>query len=198
MIAEQIAGSSVFAHRIYAKTERGRAEVAQRGASLNAKQRSVLIMVDGLKPCEALTRLMPLEALAPILEELVSLKLIVAAAVARPGPAPLQPAPAPMAAAPAPDQAAAAPAAPPRPARAFDPEKLAQAKFMMIGSAQACLGLLAAEVVRQVEGAMEEDQVLRALAHWHMAMQASKHGRDVAATQLELIKSSLRQAVVAP
>lgn len=157
----------MVAERIFAKTDKGRAEVIGRGAGLSARQRTVLIMVDGRKTCGALMQAMAAPALLPILDALSALELI----------APTGPA------------APAVPAAP-----AIDLQTMAQAKAMMIGSAEVCLGLLAAEVVRQVEGAQDEEQLLRALGHWHMAMQASKRGREIALTQLASIKSCLCQS----
>lgn len=160
MTAEAISHPASLAEHIFVKTEKGRAEVLERRAGLTARQRSVLIMVDGRKSCSVLMHAMPAGLLQPIVEELAALGLI----------APLQPAPS---------------------TRAIDLRTMAQAKAMMIGSAQVCLGLLAAEVVRQVESADGEEQLLRALGHWHMAMQASKHGRRIALDQLDAIKACL-------
>jgi len=152
----------MVAERIFAKTDKGRAEVAERSIGLTARQRSVLIMIDGRKPCGVLMDVMAAQSLLPILDQLVALQLI-------------------------------APAGPP-PAAGIDLDTMAQAKAMMIGSAEVCLGILAAEVVRQVEGAANEEQLLRALGHWHMAMQASRRGREIALAQLASIKSCLRPA----
>jgi len=154
----------MLAERIFAKTEKGRAVVTDRSVGLTARQRTILIMIDGCKPCSVLMQLMAAPILLPILDELAALRLIVLA-----GPAP-------------------APAAAP----AIDSQTMSQVKAMMIGSAEVCLGLLAAEVVRQVEAAADEEQLLRALGHWHMAMQASKRGREIAPTQLDAIKSHLK------
>ncbi|GAB3393102.1 hypothetical protein [Massilia agri] len=167
MIAEPISSPSSLAERIFVKTDKGRAEILARSASLNARQRSVLIMVDGRKSCRALMGVMPADSLLPIVDELAALELI---ALARPPGTSVSP---------------------------LDLQTMAQAKAMMIGSAEICLGLLAAEVVRQVEQAADEEQLLRALGHWHMAMQASKRGRVIAPAQLESIKSFLRQPVCA-
>jgi hypothetical protein len=123
----------------------------------------VLIMVDGRKSCSAPMDAVPADSLRPIVGALAALELIV-------------------------------PARPP--GSAIFPlglHAMVQAKAMMIGSAEVCQGLLAAEVVRQVEQAADEEQLLRAPGHWHKAMLASKRGREVAPAQLDLIKSSLGQ-----
>ena len=168
MIAEPISSPSSLAERIFVKTDKGRAEVLARSAGLNARQRSVLIMVDGRKSCRALMGMMPADSLLSIVDELAGLELI---APARP-----------------PGTSSVSP---------LDLQIMAQAKAMMIGSAEICLGLLGAEVVRQVEQAADEVQLLRALGHWHMAMQASTRRRVGAPAQLESIKSFLRQPVCA-
>ncbi len=186
-------GSSLPPDRIYAKTAKGRAEVAQRSAMLGARERSILIILDGQKPCAALSELLPMPVLAPILDQLEKLELIralamppdrraataeVALAAALP---PLEPRPTLASSADAPLPAAA-------------PANLAQARATMIATAERLLGLLAADVVRQINAAEGKDQLQRALAHWHMAMQASKHGRVVAAQHLERIKAILQMS----
>ncbi len=165
MIVEPVSPPSSCAERIFVKTERGRAEILERKAGLNARQRAVLVMVDGRKPCSVLMQALPSHSLLPIVDELAALELI---APARPRGAP---------------------------AATLDQRTMTQAKAMMIGSAEVCLGLLAAEVVRRVEAANDVEQLLRALGHWHMAMQASPRGREIAPAQLEAIKSCLRQTL---
>jgi hypothetical protein len=167
MIAQPISHPPSLVECFFIKTDKGRAEVLARRAGFTARQRSVLIMVDGRKSCSAPMDAVPADALLSIVGELAALELI-------------------------------APARPP--GSAISPlglHAMVQAKAMMIGSAEVCLGLLAAEVVRQVEQAADEEQLLRALGNWHMAMLASKRGREVAPAQLDLIKSSLCQPACA-
>jgi hypothetical protein len=171
---------AVAADTIYAKTARGREEVAQRLLGLSARQRSVLIMVDGRRPSAALAELV---AGADIVGELLALGLIAAAA------APAQPA----APAPAPPPTSA-PAPPPAPApaqqRAVPDVRLAAIKRQMTTTAETYLGLMAADVVRRIERAADEAQLQSVLGHWHMALQESKHGKAVALAQLELVRAS--------
>lgn len=61
---------------VYAKTAKGRNEVALRGMGLSGRQRGVLIMLDGHKTCAALAPLMPAGQLAFIVEQLLALDLI--------------------------------------------------------------------------------------------------------------------------
>jgi hypothetical protein len=73
-----------------------------------------------------------------------------------------------------------------------DAARLSHIKSLMTRSAEACLGLMAADVVRRVDRAGDETQLMSVLGHWHMAMRESKYGKDVAEIHLEQIKASFR------
>jgi hypothetical protein len=145
---------------VYAKTDTGRQEVARRTLGLNRRQRTLLILIDGYRPCSALDGMMPDARVAEIVSELLSLGLIAPAGL-------------PRAAAPSPSAG------------------LAKVKAEMVAIAESCLGLLAAEVVRRIEGAADETALLAVVGHWHMALQASKHGREAALAHVERIRESL-------
>jgi hypothetical protein len=150
---------------IYAKTPSGQEEVSTRRAGLSARQRTLLIMLDGRKPLSDMLPLLPMEELAPALDVLLSLGFIA-------------------------DPAALAAAAPsPQPPKR-DP-RLDEAKVLMRQSAEKYLGLLASDLVRRIEQASDEAQVQHALGMWHMAMRDSKYGRDVAGPLLEQTRSLL-------
>lgn len=146
---------------VYAKTEAGRSEVARRSLGLDARRRSVLIMVDGRKACAELEKAMAPGAVAAILRELQALGLVAM-----------------------PQVAAAAPA--PR-----DAERLARIKRRMRETAEECLGLMAAEVVRRIERAADEAALLGVLGHWHMALQDSRRGKAVALGLVEELRLAL-------
>ena len=157
MLAEPPTATPAFADLVYAKTAQGRLEIAQRSAGLGARQRSILIMLDGHKTVGALAALMPAVQLAGMLDELLDRGLIAPAAGA-------------------PDIRA----------------RLAPVKAMLVRTAETYLGLIAADLVRQIAAARDEQQLQRAIGHWHMAMQDSKYGRDVVEGQLEMVKAALR------
>lgn len=188
MLAEPSLTESMLATAVFTKTEKGRAEVAQRGAGLNPRQRSVLIMLDGRKPALALASLVAADQLTGILDELAAMDLIALVA-----------APTAVTASPPPARVAPAASAPqPAPAPPLDAARLAPAKAILIRSAQTCLGPIASDLVRQIEAAADEHQLQRAIGHWHMAMRDSKFGRDVADSHLEQIKASLQAPPSAP
>lgn len=61
----------------------------------------------------------------------------------------------------------------------------------MVKTAEACLGLMAAEVVRRIERAGDRHELLGVVGHWHMALQASRHGRETALEHVERVRASL-------
>lgn len=154
---------------VYTKTATGRQEVEQRSAALNARQRAALIMLDGQRDATALTRLMPVAEATTVLATLLALGLIAApAAVAA--------------------VVAAVPVPVPQPAA------LAAIKADLISAAEAHLGVMASDIVARVRQADDAAQLLRLLGRWHMAMQESRHGREVASSLLDRTRATLQQA----
>ncbi|MGV8891393.1 MAG: hypothetical protein ACOH2K_00290 [Burkholderiaceae bacterium] len=162
---------------VFSKTPKGRNEVEQRSMRLNGKQRSILIMIDGQKRLSAISTLISDQEVASIADILLEFELI------------------------APQTEAAVTAVAPRTAtvdrtltsscaQTADSTKLFRIKAMMTLSAETYLGLMAASVVRRVEQACDEAQLLSVVGHWHMAMHDSKYGKDVANMHLEQIKAS--------
>lgn len=186
MLSETARLSSELRDMVFAKTPKGRAEVAQCSTGLNGKQRSILIVLDGQKRLSAICTMLPVQELAGVVDLLLSLDLIasqteVAASTAPPRTATIERTRA----------SAAAPLA--------DAAKLLRIKSMMTHSAETRLGFMAAEVVRRLEQACDETQLLSVLGHWHMAMRESKYGKDVATIYLEQIKASFRgEDMIAP
>lgn len=175
MPTEAIHPMSALFDPAYAKTAKGRGEVERRSLGLNARQRSVLIMVDGRKPRSALAAMLPAGTVDAVLDALLALDLIEPAHTHTHVPV----------AAPAPVVATEAAA------------RLARVKAQMVDTAQTYLGLMAAEVVRRIDRAGDAEALLGVIGHWHMALQASKHGRDMALAHVERVKAELREQVAA-
>jgi hypothetical protein len=192
MLAEQSEVTSLPADLVYTKTEKGRAEVARRSAGLSARQRSILIMLDGQKGVEALTALVPPAHLNAVLAELSALDLI----------APMHG----QAVAPARNMADLAPvrALMIRSAQTYLGSMASELIRQIDNAADAgqlqrtILGSMASELIRQIDNAADAGQLQRTIGHWHMAMQASKYGREVAAAHLALVKASLQAAASTP
>jgi hypothetical protein len=163
---------------VYAKTAKGRSEVASRGMGLNGRQRTVLIMLDGHKPCGALAPLMPAGQVADIVAQLLALDLIEPRATDGSPPAAR------------PETAREAP-------HGEHDAHVARVKRYMVQTAQDHLGLLAAEVVGRIERTNGADQLRAVVGYWHMALQDAKDGRATACAHLEHVRAGLRDAGVA-
>lgn len=178
MSLESASHTAALREAVYAKTAQGRAEVAARSMGLNGRQRTVLILLDGHKPCGALAPLMPAGQVADIVGQLLALDLIEPRA-----------------------GDGGSPAAQPETVRATprgDPgAHVARVKRYMVQTAQAHLGLLAAEVVGRIERTSDADQLRAVVGHWHMALRDAKDGRATAGTHLEHVRAGLRDAGIA-
>ena len=171
--------SSKVRDTVFTKTARGRVEVTDRSAGLNGKQRSVLIMLDGRKSMRDIATLLPQDEIARIVEILLERELIAPWAEAVPSSA-------------APRMPAIAGIARSDSENHKDAAKLLRTKTLMTDSAVTYLGLMASDVVRRVQDASDEIELISVIGHWHMAMRESKYGRKFAAIHLEEIKTSLR------
>jgi hypothetical protein len=168
MFPESASRTSAARDAVYAKTTKGRSEVVSRGMGLSGRQRGVLIMLDGRTSCAALAPLMPAGQVAFIVEQLLALDLIAPCGAAVVAPA----------------------------ATVDRNDGLARVKRYMASTAQAHLGLLAAEVVARIERAADGGQLRAVVGHWHMALQDSKHGRAAAEDHLREVRAGLRDAGV--
>jgi len=148
---------------------------------LSRRQRSVLIMLDGQRPCGALAAMMPDGQVADIVAELLALDLIALCSGAAVAPVPPE----------------TAPATVPQAGASYGDAGVAAIKAYMVQAAQTYLGLLAAEVVERIERAGDAAQLRGVVGHWHMALQASKHGRETAAAHIEYVRTGLRDAGIA-
>jgi hypothetical protein len=178
MSVETVVRTAIPPAAVYAKTATGRGELAARGLGLSRRQRSVLILLDGQRSCGALAAMMADGQVADIVAELLALDLI---------------APCAGAAVPVPASATAAAAVPPA-ATSYGDAGIAAIKAYMVQAARTHLGLLAAEVVERIERAGDAAQLRGVVGHWHMALQASKQGRETAAAHLERVRADLREA----
>lgn len=170
MFFEPASRSDAVRDAVYIKTAKGRSEVALRGMGLSGRQRGVLIMLDGHKSCGALAPLMPAGQVACIVEQLLALDLIAPCGQAVPAPAASETMP------------------------AGSSDDLDRIKRYMVSTAQAHLGLLAAEVVDRIERAADAGQLRAVVGHWHMALQDSKRGRAAAEEHLREVRAGLRNA----
>lgn len=198
---------------IFAKTPKGREVIAKRGAGLNARQRSVLIMLDGIKRLDKLMTPIPKEELRSIVDFLANQELISVTNVAE-----IEAAKKPLAKETATlsastnatldspvttspiDTATSETAATSSISLAAeviqqfltDDNKLREVKDFMTTTAHTYLGLLSANLIRRIEHTKDAQELIAMLGQWHMALCDSKHGKRFAATYLDQISGTLR------
>jgi hypothetical protein len=146
---------------VFGKTAAGRAEVGQRSAGLTARQRSVLIMLDGQKSLAEIGPLVGEDEMLAAVEGLLRKGLVgissAPASVAKPE----------------------APALSPR-AAGVGAAAFAAARDLMAAAARKHLGLLAADLVRRIEHAKDESQLAGVIGLWHVSIRESKTGKPCA------------------
>lgn len=172
---------------IFGKTEAGRVEFVQRSAGLTARQRAVLILIDGQKALGEIETWLGEDDMLEAVEALLRKGLVGITSTPAAAPVP--------ASAPAKQRPAAPAAAPPAPARVAEPEPapappparpvvgtaaLAAAREFMAAAARKHLGLMAADLVRRIELAKDESQLAGVIGLWHVTLRESKTGKPCA------------------
>lgn len=142
---------------VFGKTEAGRVEFVQRSAGLTARQRSVLILIDGQKALGEIETWLGEDEMLEAVEALLRKGLVGITSAPAPVPAP------------------AAAKAPVKPAAA-----LAAAREFMAAAARKHLGLMAADLVRRIEHAKDESQLAAVIGLWHVSLRESKTGKPCA------------------
>jgi len=151
---------------VFGKTAAGRAEVGQRSAGLTARQRSVLIMLDGQKPLADIGPLVGEDEMLEAVEGLLRKGLV---GITSAPPSAAKPAP-----------AAAVPVSAPARAAAAGAAALTAARELMAAAARKHLGLLASDLVRRIEHAKDESQLAGVIGLWHVSIRESKTGKPCA------------------
>lgn len=163
---------------VFGKTAAGRAELGQRSAGLTARQRSVLILLDGQKPLGQIESWLPEDEMLEAVESLL-----------RRGMAGIVSAPPGVA-----GTAAAIPAAPSAPAAPAP--KVLEARELMAAAARKHLGLLAADLVHRIEQAHDHGQLAGVIGLWHVSLRESKTGKHCAEGLLAEARGLLRTLAV--
>jgi len=141
---------------VFGKTEAGRVEFVQRSAGLTARQRSVLILIDGQKALGEIETWLGEDEMLEAVETLLRKGLVGISSAPAPVPAP-------------------APARQPAGAAA-----LTAAREFMMAAARKHLGLMAADLVRRIEHAKDESQLAGVIGLWHVSLRESKTGKPCA------------------
>ena len=177
-------------HAVFGKTQRGREELNQRGKGLNARQRSILILMDGARSLQMLTAIISPPELKETVPYLLKQGFIArpTAATAEVLTAEARPAPDNLGHADNPDEGTV-----PAVRLTQDAAKVRQVQDFMVTTTQTYLGLLGADVIKRIERAKNAEQLMAVVGHWHMALHDSRQGSRFAAPYLEQVKTSLSE-----
>ena len=151
---------------VYVKTGKAHEEMADRRHQLRPKARQVLIMLDGARTVGMLTAVIAGFELPQILQELERTGFIAPLSAETVQPAPHTET----------ITLTAAPAAP----EEVDPLVLLEIKLLMQESIQQNLGLLGADLKKQVAAIRDAAGLRTTMARWHMALRESRKGADLA------------------
>jgi len=170
---------------VFGKTEAGRVEFVQRSAGLTARQRAVLILMDGQKALGEIETWLGEDEMLEAVEALLR-KGLVGISSAPPAATPARAASgertmaeaAPAVRAREMEALPVAPSAPPR--QAIGAAALATAREFMAAAARKHLGLMAADLVRRIEHAKDESQLAGVIGLWHVSLRESKTGKPCA------------------
>lgn len=183
-------------HLVYCKTAKGHEEISQRHHGLLSRQRSTLILMDCAKSIGIISNAIPLVELEKTVPFLMQSGFIVLADAQREKTT--------QAATRQPrlDDVNLTPSSPPTqiaqpapaaiPALIHNPEVIEKVKHFMITTANTYLGLMGAEIISRVQRCHNAEQLMAAVAHWHMALRDSKIGAAFAASFLEQVKFELQ------
>lgn len=161
---------------VFAKTPKAYEEIHHRIHRLSARQRRVLILLDGQKTLSSIAEVVPMNELEEVLPLLVRDNFVQVKDSAMRSPEQSEDTPLPA-----------------RAKALLDTGKLQEIKNFMISSAQTCLGLLAADLVQRIEKARDEVQLQSLVGQWHMALRESRQGPNVADKFLEHVRTVLGQ-----
>lgn len=185
---------------LYVKTDKGREEIETRASGLSARMRRVLILVDGQR---TVADLMSQTGLSLDADALLN-ELEVQGFIARSGaassaaiPAVSEPAVPPLADSeirPAVPVPVPVPPAPVSSLPQYEPvslDNLVVMRKLMLDSARLYLGLLGADVIRQLEAANSEEKLRACVTRWHLAMRESRQGRMFAEALFQEVREVL-------
>lgn len=180
-------------HTIYVKTGKAHEEITERRHNLRPKARQVLVMLDGVRTVGMLTAVIAGFELPAILAELEKTGFI--EVQGRPMPEAPVPVSRPVAvrepeAARSTVESIELTALPDE----IDPLALLEIKLLMQESTQQYLGLLGADLKKQI-AAIRDAAALRAImARWHMALRESRKGSELADGLLDKARGLARWA----
>jgi hypothetical protein len=179
---------------VYEKSFSGQQELNNSQRALNARQRQVLIMIDGKRTQDDLARYLQNLDVAEIIADLERQGYIHTPGQRNPAakntatssatPAPQSPASQPSPS-PLPTPAAQIASAVSDDGRPLNSGTLAAVKVILSISAKEHLGLMGRAMVEKIEKIQDRTALLAVISQWHMAIRESKSGRATASVLIE-------------
>lgn len=162
-------------NQVFFKTDKAHDELTHRKHGLRSRARQVLVMIDGVRALNQLGAFMSTPEMYALVTELESQGFIHRNSTSK-TPAPIRPT--------ASREAATKQVAHPEQIQiaehVIDPVKLARVKAYLIESSEQHLGLMASKLQNEIAVSKDEESLRRAIAHWNMAMRASRSGAEAA------------------
>ncbi|MDR3391479.1 MAG: hypothetical protein P4L77_07040 [Sulfuriferula sp.] len=186
-------------HLVYCKTAKGHEEITGRHHGLLSRQRSTLILMDCAKSIGLIANAIPLPELEKTVPFLMENGFIVLADEQREQAIPVAATrkqtltdDVNLKSAPAKSAIITPPTQPAQPRLTQNPEVIEKVKHFMITTANSYLGLMSMEIISRIQRCHTAEQLMAAVAHWHMALRESKIGAAFAASFLEQVKFELQ------
>lgn len=167
---------------IFRKTSAGNQEILTRQLGLSAKERRVLILVDGDKSVRALNKLILELDLLPAIIKLQELGLILSSQNQQLEQIQFSPEPIEMLIQDQPLEANPI----------LDFERFNAIKTLMIDSSETLLGIFGKSLVEKIKVLSDESELSNTITQWNISLRESKKGQQHAEQYLEAIKTLMK------
>ncbi|OAM52801.1 hypothetical protein A7981_05005 [Methylovorus sp. MM2] len=166
---------------IYKKSDMGLAEISAAKRTLNARQRQVLILIDGQRTLEHLENYLKTSDVASIAQALESLGYIKRTEdIVLPHAEPI------------------AQILPPEPDIHLDNAQMENIKHIVASSADEHLGIMGRSIKKDILDAANHIEIKACVSQWHMAMRESKSGRLLASELMEHVQTIITESPPRP
>lgn len=160
---------------IYKKTNYGQAEISHPRKSIGLKERQLLIMVDGKRSAEELSKYISLPNVEETLVKLAKLGFVIPAHLQESTPQKL-------------NQFNSTTSQ----TLNLSQDQIKSIKEHLIKTTDLHLGILGRELRRKIEIASNDEEMKVSISQWHMAIRESKTGRDISHVLMDEVKAIIQ------
>ena len=158
---------------IYKKTNYGQEEISHPRRSIGLKERQLLIMVDGKRTAEDLSKYISLSNVEETLAQLAKLGFFMPAYLQEPIQTNGYTTTASL-------------------SLNLSPDQINAVKELLIKSTDAHLGILGRSLRRKIEDTSNDEEMKVSISQWHMAIRESKTGRDISHVLMDEVKALIQ------